>query len=632
MPQASRTSGLLSRLAALPKEAVIALAARSALRVFPIIGRPSATVGIGALTLADAAILQARFRAVSVAWFGSGIDEAFGVSEDRFTLLARSAAGVSLPIGTFATNAASSAAQRSAAQAVLAVANTGENSFNAVVQAVSESFLAEAESADDARVAWALDRDIEFLSGNDHPALGSLPLWLNHPPIWAVQKWEDLKATLHNTGQGWQVWTGWYDDRLDGRIRPFEQEMAYVNVPEEIRRQGPEAVNASIARRIEEYEPPPRPVEPVDPGGALGPRFSNRKGVEEWLAEKPTEWATVTAARAALRSIPVLNEAHEPTILAAFRAAAATWIAASIPEWRNNTDLSRGISASNVFSFPVGSGVPPEAIGPISRAIRAITSEQRLVRRLDAASAVAASADVAPDVENIVGANDVWRAVENDARVLEAGRPAGEAACDLLWPGGGNPQWVVRAWNRLKNQLLLLNVDWEVWTTWYEARLKGGPINQTLEIARVIIGDQIWQQGPRAVNAEIARLTQDHKRRGSEKSPTPEIGVDASDDLARWQLAVVDGPNLPMSDWADASVVFEQGSRTDLLQGGRLSAALEASDADSRIAHYISLFLTSEGAPRNNLISRRLADSHPELAERLKAEQDRVVGARLEAP
>jgi hypothetical protein len=249
------TSDLVSRIRALPREAGIALAARSALRVFPIIGQPSATVGTGGLTGADATILEARFKALSVAWFGSNF--AGRISADRFRLVANSAAAVSLPIGTFAVNAASSAAQRSAAQAVLAVANTGERSFDAVVQAINEAFSAEPDPADDARNVWALNQDIDFLSGNDLSSLAAVPLWLNHPPTWAQQKWQDLKVTLHNAGQDWQVWTIWYDDRLDGRIRSFERELVYLNIPDEVWRQGPEAVNKGIVRRIEEHEPPP---------------------------------------------------------------------------------------------------------------------------------------------------------------------------------------------------------------------------------------------------------------------------------------------------------------------------------------------------------------------------------------
>ena len=76
-------------------------------------------------------------------------------------------------------------------------------------------------------------------------------------------------------------------------------------------------------------------------------------------------------------------------------------------------------------------------------------------------------------------------------------------------------------------ELLRSNSDWEVWTTGgLEDRINGGPVNSALEIALVKIAEEIWQQGPRAVNAEIDRL------RGEDRTlpdgngivaPSPEI-------------------------------------------------------------------------------------------------------------
>jgi len=188
-----------------------------------MIGQPA-----GGLLLADERILQARFRALSVAWIAFGPYS--GDQRLRITARAAQAAAVSLPIGTFATNPAASAAQRSAAEAVRAFAGTGQNSYDAIFAAISEAFSAEAQFLDDARCVWALDQDIEFLSGGNPSFLASVPLWLNQPPTWAQQRWQDLKAMLHNAGQDWQVWTIWYDDRLDGRVRSIERELAMVKL------------------------------------------------------------------------------------------------------------------------------------------------------------------------------------------------------------------------------------------------------------------------------------------------------------------------------------------------------------------------------------------------------------------
>jgi hypothetical protein len=156
MTDFSNPDELKSWLGTQSRELGIALAARSALRVFPMIGRPA-----GGLLMADERILQARFRALSVAWIASGPYS----SDRRLRIPARAAqaAAVSLPIGTFATNPATSAAQRSAAQAVRALVVTGQNCYDAIFAAISEAFSAEAEFPSDAGEAGALDRDIELL-------------------------------------------------------------------------------------------------------------------------------------------------------------------------------------------------------------------------------------------------------------------------------------------------------------------------------------------------------------------------------------------------------------------------------------------------------------------------------------
>ena len=41
-----------------------------------------------------------------------------------------------------------------------------------------------------------------------------------------------MKAALHAAKQDWQVWTIWYDDRLEGRVRDKTRELAYVRIEE----------------------------------------------------------------------------------------------------------------------------------------------------------------------------------------------------------------------------------------------------------------------------------------------------------------------------------------------------------------------------------------------------------------
>lgn len=107
-----------------------------------------------------------------------------------------------------------------------------------------------------------------------------------------------------------------------------------------------------------------------------------------------------------------------------------------------------------------------------------------------------------------------------DADVIEAGLQAGAKASDVaatlarrsLWLEGeeGVSLWVAENWPRLKKALFAIGEDWQVWTDWYEARLRGNPVNEALEIARVLIPNEVWEQGPAVVNLRILDLISQH--------------------------------------------------------------------------------------------------------------------------
>ncbi len=102
------------------------------------------------------------------------------------------------------------------------------------------------------------------------------------------------------------------------------------------------------------------------------------------------------------------------------------------------------------------------------------------------------------------------------------------------------------------------------------------------------------------------------------------LGVDASDERAQVEKEITEGPHLPLSHWAGTVAALEEGSKSDVEQAERLSAALAASE-DERLARYFKIFLTADNEARKRLITRALADRYPELAERLGAERDRML-------
>ncbi len=81
-----------------------------------------------------------------------------------------------------------------------------------------------------------------------------------------------------------------------------------------------------------------------------------------------------------------------------------------------------------------------------------------------------------------------------------------------LWTPA-QPSWIAKLWSEMKQDLLAAEQDWDVWTDWYEARLKGEASFGALETARALISDEIWKQGPAKVNAEIKLLIAEHEPR-----------------------------------------------------------------------------------------------------------------------
>jgi hypothetical protein len=173
--------------------------------------------------------------------------------------------------------------------------------------------------------------------------------------------------------------------------------------------------------------------------------------------------------------------------------------------------------------YPLATDVPAAAYAAVYAADRATTTAAAYAAARAATDAAVAAASVAVPaaVAARAGAYDAAAAAiaadlaaaaaAADAKIIDNGASASALALRPLWPTE-TPRWARDAWQRLEEALLKENQDWHVWTEWYRARLEGMPVYDPLEVARVSIEDEIWKKGPRAVNAEIARLTDEHRR------------------------------------------------------------------------------------------------------------------------
>jgi len=126
----------------------------------------------------------------------------------------------------------------------------------------SEVILEQANSSDKSDIAPGV-----------RPAqVAQIELWPGRgpPPLFGEQ-WEMLKEELRSANEGWDVWIDWYEARLDGRLRPRDVELAYVEfiraVPPTV---NASAANAEIKRLIGLHTPTPGPPTPAtEPGPIL---------------------------------------------------------------------------------------------------------------------------------------------------------------------------------------------------------------------------------------------------------------------------------------------------------------------------------------------------------------------------
>ena len=126
--------------------------------------------------------------------------------------------------------------------------------FSAAGRAVTFSIRAMELTGTNAGATYASDAQV-IVSGGTIQGLIGTPLWPQGTPEWALQNWRDLRRTLNAERQDWDVWTRWYDAVLEGRPTPGGEDLDIYRVTldsEEDWKKGPAHVNALIKKKEEE--------------------------------------------------------------------------------------------------------------------------------------------------------------------------------------------------------------------------------------------------------------------------------------------------------------------------------------------------------------------------------------------
>ncbi|HEY0224685.1 MAG TPA: double-strand break repair helicase AddA [Pseudolabrys sp.] len=133
-----------------------------------------------------------------------------------------------------------------------------------------------------------------------------------------------------------------------------------------------------------------------------------------------------------------------------------------------------------------------------------------------------------------------------------------------------------------------------------------------------VIGDAIAERD--AIEAWIARAGGVEQAIG-ELSAT--FGVAPDDTKESLEQEFFSHSLIPESEWPALIEALESGSKADTNHIDALTAARSASGRD-RIDSYLRIFCTAELEPRKNIVTKKIAEGHPQWFDRLKAEQGRV--------
>jgi hypothetical protein len=254
-----------------PREVSVAFAARAALRVLPLLQTTKLDERMRDMVLSS-------FRATAVSWTAAK----YPAREKELAARAASAVFVAVDptdVAALTANAAAQAVRAAyAPDAIPAAARTADYAARAdadivqiragsdfdIIAAVREfdptttSHAALSGLRAAKRKIWSAvaydSRRVEEEGWTASDIAGS-QLWPQYLLGSETPLWQEMKTALHGAQQDWQVWTIWYDDRLDGRVRDEECELAYVRIEKALWDQGPAVVNAEIKRRIEKLEP-----------------------------------------------------------------------------------------------------------------------------------------------------------------------------------------------------------------------------------------------------------------------------------------------------------------------------------------------------------------------------------------
>jgi hypothetical protein len=304
-------------------------------------------------------------------------------------------------------------------------------------------------------------------------------------------------------------------------------------------------------------------------------QITSREELEAWLEGRPTDWAQVIAARAALRLLPYAFAGYnsqkwcDKVALSLFRAVAISWAARNIRTRNIASAAKDAYDALNKVSPSVAhTGVSTaafytvNAVGAACEGIDYWTAYhvRAAVNVADAPARTAnvadAAAHAAANAEGHYAASLVWETISTDRDWLIKEFDNSNAARRLTW----QPLWLSTStinWPDQKEyaatRLSELDQGYYVWIDWYNRRIKGertafdipGDRNRTEDkaiLARLAdaTDEDFWGKGAEYVNTTLQSWIDDAREqaainyiaRGAPLNLGSEAELAARDELA----------------------------------------------------------------------------------------------------
>jgi hypothetical protein len=357
----------------------------------------------------------------------------------------------------------------------------------------------------------AFSADAEVLDAGYSPlTLATSQLWPGRIPDWVIKYWEQMKGPLLAAAEDWIVWTDWYEERLKGRQSSPALDLDRANIPDDTWAEGPAVVNNLIRQMHEErgimrYE--------LSDSGA-----DAKTELETRLVALPVDKVAIVGARAALRAIPLFNFGSATELLSVLRIASAAWAAAIFPSsslgaaikvrahdraTKSQSDVAR--SAAYVMAASLVDEMNLTAAQTVDIAVSELRSAS--AARDGIAAGTVFSMAITDDL------NDTETATSRSVGVLP------------FWSGGAQPEWLVKRWEVLKQDLIGVGHGWEVWVQWYEDRLHGRVRSEAYEHAYVDVPEEMWDEPVRVNTWILKRLGElDTAATGIPEIPSPGPG------------------------------------------------------------------------------------------------------------